>query len=435
PFSAPVLYCVREYNIANKIIYEDLDDFYDFYKYVNCEDKQTVKIAEEYILSNCDLVFSVSKRLRNHRLNQKNNNNIYVSNNGVHVNKFLKHQCYKRNKDIVFIGSIEEWAGIQLAIKGVKECINNGLVITFDIYGEGSYEAKLRNLVDKLELNAFIKFNGKIEHDRLPSVLSEYKIGVITFIQSNLTKFAHPIKIFEYFASGLPIIGSDIGEIKDIIHNSQAGICIKDEKEFYIALKSILTNKETIKKYRINAYEYVKKFDWNKIFFNEFNIADKWGAKINTCKLELEENNIINRLLDSECYKKFSISKVMNRLEDKFYNQGKRRIAIFGAGDHTRALLKVIKFQRLELIGLIDSNSSLWGNTKFGFKVVSFNQAIKNDVDIVIISSRAFENDIYNSIINECNRNNIEVYRLYHENKDYEEVIWKQLYLKGEENI
>ncbi|MBO0571335.1 hypothetical protein EXQ43_07950 [Clostridium botulinum] len=125
----------------------------------------------------------------------------------------------------------------------------------------------------------------------------------------------------------------------------------------------------------------------------------------------------------------------MNRLEDKFYNQGKRRIAIFGAGDHTRALLKVIKFQRLELIGLIDSNSSLWGNTKFGFKVVSFNQAIKNDVDIVIISSRAFENDIYNSIINECNRNNIEVYRLYHENKDYEEVIWKQLYLKGEENI
>lgn len=99
----------------------------------------------------------------------------------------------------------------------------------------------------------------------------------------------------------------------------------------------------------------------------------------------------------------------VNVLLKKLWDPGRKAIAIYGAGTHTDFLLRFTDIGKANIHCLIDSNPGLHGKTVFGYPVKSPEEIPSLEVDSIVISSRAFEDDIYASI----NKYDKEVVRLY----------------------
>lgn len=85
------------------------------------------------------------------------------------------------------------------------------------------------------------------------------------------------------------------------------------------------------------------------------------------------------------------LHKRFRHMLDECVERGFRRVAIYGAGSHTRAISPVLSDSPIELACIIDDNPSTWGSTVAGLKVVSPEQAMALDLDAVLLSSNTME--------------------------------------------
>jgi glycosyltransferase involved in cell wall biosynthesis len=244
-------------------VYEDLDYF---------EDLQPGRIRSKFIsllerigLVRADLVISVSEPLLR-RANLFNLNCILVP-NGADLKCFPGPQDTRRESLIVYAGSLVEWAGLELAIKGfplLKEKIPG---VKMKIIGEGEGRTALEELVNILSLQDSISFTGKLPYRQMASLLSKSCIGLALFKPGNAAFFASPLKLFDYMAAGVPVIGTDIGDIGRILRDSRSGYAIKwAVPEFVKAAERLLTNQNEWLDIHENGLRYVEKYDWDRLF-------------------------------------------------------------------------------------------------------------------------------------------------------------------------
>ena len=83
-------------------------------------------------------------------------------------------------------------------------------------------------LAEKYELEKsdfIIKFSQRID---IPKIVSASDFSVFFIKPSYSKKSSSPTKMGELLAMGIPIICNDIGDVKNIVENTQAGICIQE---------------------------------------------------------------------------------------------------------------------------------------------------------------------------------------------------------------
>jgi glycosyltransferase involved in cell wall biosynthesis len=61
---------------------------------------------------------------------------------------------------------------------------------------------------------ANVHFTGPFPYDELPSLLGACDVGLVPFVRSELTHGVSPLKLFEYLASGLPVVATRLDEIE-----------------------------------------------------------------------------------------------------------------------------------------------------------------------------------------------------------------------------
>jgi len=72
----------------------------------------------------------------------------------------------------------------------------------FHIIGYGNHPVR--------EIPANVHLHGKVNHERLYSYAASWDVGVVPFKESNLSRGADPIKVYEYLAMGLPVVVTGI---------------------------------------------------------------------------------------------------------------------------------------------------------------------------------------------------------------------------------
>ena len=83
-------------------------------------------------------------------------------------------------------------------------------------------------------------FLGKRDYNRLPEYIRWFDICILAMKDNELIGGVDPVKIYEYFASGIPVVCSDMEELqkfKDICFLSRS------EKDFIENIKYILKNR------------------------------------------------------------------------------------------------------------------------------------------------------------------------------------------------
>lgn len=66
-----------------------------------------------------------------------------------------------------------------------------------------------------------IEFSGKIPYSQLPKILKGFSIGICPYKQDDFSKYRNPLKIYEYFSAGFPIVTMPCDlteEVKELLY-------------------------------------------------------------------------------------------------------------------------------------------------------------------------------------------------------------------------
>lgn len=229
---------------------DSYEDFSDLQEYC-----PNLKSMEEELAKSADLIFASSKVLfeKMRQLNQ----DTYLIPNGVDREHFSLIQEWEAPEEIRniskpiigYYGAIAEWFDIDL----IDYVTNRFPEYSFVFIGRSTIELK------NLDKKPNVYFLGEKPYQELPKYVQHFQATLIPFKQNKLTESTNPVKLYEYLATGKPVISVDLPEI----HQFQDVVYIgKDYKSFASYLKEAM-NREGwwVKRKRKRA---VRNEDWNQ---------------------------------------------------------------------------------------------------------------------------------------------------------------------------
>jgi len=254
------------------VIYEDTD----FWGGLSKGKLQSfvVSLLENYCLKKAGLVISNSKFLTE-RSRTFNPRTIFIS-NGVDVARFYGQRKLSPNPTLVYMGSISEWAGLDIVLEAMPQLIKKFQGITLKVCGDGPKRPEYERYIKDKGLEEHVLFLGKLPYAELPNQLLSSHVGVAMFRPQRFSFFASPLKLFEYMAAGLPIVATDIGETSRIIKESKSGLSVSwTPTDFAKAVGKLLGDKNFWRKCHSNGLRYARKYDW-------YNLFEKWLQNVET---------------------------------------------------------------------------------------------------------------------------------------------------------
>lgn len=145
----------------------------------------------------------------------------------------------KDEKVIIYQGALNLGRGLELMIE-TMQFLNNTILV---IIGDGDISQQLKQQVIDLKLNDTIKFLGRITPEKLKTITPLADLGLSIEEDLGLNyHFALPNKIFDYIHAEVPILVSDLPEMKQIVNTYNVGEVIIDRnpKEFATQIQNML---------------------------------------------------------------------------------------------------------------------------------------------------------------------------------------------------
>ncbi len=170
---------------------------------------------------------------------------------------------------ILSVGYLIERKGHEYLIKAMKEIVKERDDVRLKIVGSGPLEGKLKSLISELNLDPFVEIIKNVSDDELLKLYNFSDVFVLpAVVDSQGNTEGLGVVLLEAMACGVPVIGSDVGGILDIIKDRENGL-LRREKDFLgISRVIIKLVKDEIcrKNLSLKGFETIKKrFTWAKI--------------------------------------------------------------------------------------------------------------------------------------------------------------------------
>jgi glycosyltransferase involved in cell wall biosynthesis len=165
-------------------------------------------------------------------------------------------------KLIVFQGAgINIDRGAAEAVEAMQY-IKNAVLL---IIGSGDVIGKLKQMATAMQLADRVKFIGKVPLEKLLQYTCCADLGLTLDKDTNINyRYSLPNKLFDYIHAGVPVLASNLIEIKKIITQYNIGDCIDSHSPQYIAdkINHILQNTETLSMWKKNTKIAAAELNW-----------------------------------------------------------------------------------------------------------------------------------------------------------------------------
>ena len=153
---------------------------------------------------------------------------VHVIPNGVDPNRFTpdKQPRYPREADrftVGFVGSLKPWHGVLDLIEAFSILYEEHPQSRLLIVGDGPERTAVESRLSASGIDAAAHFTGAVHPHEIPSYLTSMDVAVAPYPQLDNFYFS-PLKAFEYMASGLAFIGSDIGQLGNLVSHNYDGL-------------------------------------------------------------------------------------------------------------------------------------------------------------------------------------------------------------------
>lgn len=133
------------------------------------------------------------------------------------------------------------------------------------IIGSGDVMDMLKKMVVDLNLESKVKFIGKVPFQKLVQYTRHADLGLTLDKDTNINyKYSLPNKLFDYIHAGVPVLSSDLVEIKKIVDEYAIGYSISSHNPKHIAEKinSILLDENKLQLWKKNTKIASEKLNW-----------------------------------------------------------------------------------------------------------------------------------------------------------------------------
>jgi len=197
----------------------------------------SVQLSTKF-LKNYRRVFSISEAVRED-IRKQIDIEVKVIYNGIELNEYQSRDSYDFNPEqevfkIVQVSRLSQRKGQHIAIDSMHLLKKQYPNIRFCLYfvGGGYAYNELQSLVIHHHLQDQISFVGQVDRSWVKSRLKEFHL----LIQPTLFE-GFGLTVIEGFASGLPVIASDLDGPKEIIEILQSGLLVKPNDSADLAKK------------------------------------------------------------------------------------------------------------------------------------------------------------------------------------------------------
>jgi glycosyltransferase involved in cell wall biosynthesis len=166
-------------------------------------------------------------------------------------------------KVILYQGALNLGRGIESAFRAMQFLDGAELWLA----GDGDITSRLQEMVYELDLDKKIKFLGRLPLHDLHEVTCQADLGISLEEDLGLNyRFALPNKLFDYIQAGVPVLVSNLPEMRKIVEHYQIGAIAEthQRKELAELMKSALFDQEKRLLWKQNLSKAASELCWEK---------------------------------------------------------------------------------------------------------------------------------------------------------------------------
>jgi len=171
-----------------------------------------VTASEAQLIKEADLVFATSERLRARA--EALGGRVHQSPAGVDFAGFARvrdaadpppEDLVQLKRPIIgYVGALHQWVDQRLLIELAASLPDASFALVGPYYTD----------VSKLEAVGNIHLLGQRPHADMPRYIKGFDVGLVPYRVSEYTASVYPVKLNEYLAMGIPVVASDLPEIR-----------------------------------------------------------------------------------------------------------------------------------------------------------------------------------------------------------------------------
>ncbi len=229
---------------------------------------------KKLVYKNAEFCIAASSAIKNY-FQESGCKNIKIIPNGIDLERFenLKHPLHDKFT-IITVARLEKVKGIEYLIKAVSNYQLSMSNYQLLIIGDGSERKNLESLVEKLDRKDKVKFLGEIPNEKIPEYLTAADCFVLPSVKEGFG-----IVILEAMACQIPVVGTNVGGISDIIEDGKTGILVepKNPQSISEAIFRLYSQKDFAENLVQNAKINLEKYNWQNITERVYEIYIRYG--------------------------------------------------------------------------------------------------------------------------------------------------------------
>lgn len=188
---------------------------------------------------------------------------MFSSINSAEIGKIRGDLLEGRKAVALYAGHLYDYKGIPLILDAAQKLPEISFVLVggwdkdIERIKRQSLEAGLKN----------IKLTGFVPQSKIPVYLGAADVLLLPYTGKHFqASTTSPLKLFEYMASGKPIVAAALNNIKNVlVHDKNAVLFEPDNvEEFIERIDNLLSDKQRSSILARQAWEDVQKYDWGK---------------------------------------------------------------------------------------------------------------------------------------------------------------------------
>ncbi|MGE3517308.1 MAG: glycosyltransferase, partial [Vicinamibacterales bacterium] len=210
------------------VVYYCIDDFAS-----SSREARRIRHSEEWVFREADLVFVTSEGLRDRASGL--NPRVHVFPFGVDFDAFERARLSDHEvpaelahlpRPIVgYIGGLHQYVD-QSLVCAVAEAMPSASIVLV-----GPEQVDL----SALRQHANVHLIGAREHAQLPRYIKAFDVGLVPYRLSDYTAHVYPTKLNEYLAMGIPVVSTDLHEIRQFVRRHGCVVAVADSTDTFVA--------------------------------------------------------------------------------------------------------------------------------------------------------------------------------------------------------